>query len=175
MHTSFGGEVKPSVPCRRFTACKRTLQPAIGPYPEHVLWSSHLHNKSKVCLILSFDLLHRFSKWCPEVCSWISVCVFSHATYTILLDLFILICVSNANLEAPHCVGLSIFAKECVAKCDKQQIFGTNGNRSKTIFMLKLMVVYIWEMLANFPFRSLSSSVLCKNLMTEIRKICNWP
>jgi hypothetical protein len=23
--TSFGGEVKPSVPCRRFTACKRTL------------------------------------------------------------------------------------------------------------------------------------------------------
>jgi hypothetical protein len=24
--TSFGGEVKPSVPCRRFTACKRTLQ-----------------------------------------------------------------------------------------------------------------------------------------------------
>jgi hypothetical protein len=24
--TSFGGEVKPSVPCRRFTACKRTPQ-----------------------------------------------------------------------------------------------------------------------------------------------------
>jgi hypothetical protein len=24
--TSFGGEVKPSVPCRRFTACKRTLR-----------------------------------------------------------------------------------------------------------------------------------------------------
>jgi hypothetical protein len=24
--TSFGGEVKLSVPCRRFTACKRTLQ-----------------------------------------------------------------------------------------------------------------------------------------------------
>jgi hypothetical protein len=24
--TTFGGEVKPSVPCRRFTACKRTLQ-----------------------------------------------------------------------------------------------------------------------------------------------------
>jgi hypothetical protein len=23
--TCFGGEVKPSVPCRRFTACKRTL------------------------------------------------------------------------------------------------------------------------------------------------------
>jgi hypothetical protein len=23
---SFGGEVKPSVPCRRFTACKRTLE-----------------------------------------------------------------------------------------------------------------------------------------------------
>jgi hypothetical protein len=23
---SFGGEVKPSVPCRRFTACKRTLR-----------------------------------------------------------------------------------------------------------------------------------------------------
>jgi hypothetical protein len=23
--TSFGGEVKPSVPCRRFTACKRTF------------------------------------------------------------------------------------------------------------------------------------------------------
>jgi hypothetical protein len=23
---SFGGEVKPSVPCRRFPACKRTLQ-----------------------------------------------------------------------------------------------------------------------------------------------------
>jgi hypothetical protein len=23
---SFGGEVKPSVPCRRFAACKRTLQ-----------------------------------------------------------------------------------------------------------------------------------------------------
>jgi hypothetical protein len=22
----FGGEVKPSVPCRRFTACKRTLR-----------------------------------------------------------------------------------------------------------------------------------------------------
>jgi hypothetical protein len=24
--TSFRGEVKPSVPCRRFTACKRTLR-----------------------------------------------------------------------------------------------------------------------------------------------------
>jgi hypothetical protein len=24
--TSFGGEVKPSVPCHRFTACKRTLR-----------------------------------------------------------------------------------------------------------------------------------------------------
>jgi hypothetical protein len=24
--TSYGGEVKPSVPCRRFTACKRTLR-----------------------------------------------------------------------------------------------------------------------------------------------------
>jgi hypothetical protein len=24
--TSFGEEVKPSVPCRKFTACKRTLQ-----------------------------------------------------------------------------------------------------------------------------------------------------
>jgi hypothetical protein len=24
--TSFGGEVKPSVPCRRFTACKRSLR-----------------------------------------------------------------------------------------------------------------------------------------------------
>jgi hypothetical protein len=24
--TSFGGEVKPSVPCRRFTACKITLR-----------------------------------------------------------------------------------------------------------------------------------------------------
>jgi hypothetical protein len=24
--TSFGGEVKSSVPCRRFTACKRTLR-----------------------------------------------------------------------------------------------------------------------------------------------------
>jgi hypothetical protein len=24
--TSFGGEVKPSVPCCRFTACKRTLR-----------------------------------------------------------------------------------------------------------------------------------------------------
>jgi hypothetical protein len=24
--TSFGGEVKPSVPCRRFTACKKTLR-----------------------------------------------------------------------------------------------------------------------------------------------------
>jgi hypothetical protein len=24
--TSFGGEVKPSVPCRRFTTCKRTLR-----------------------------------------------------------------------------------------------------------------------------------------------------
>jgi hypothetical protein len=24
--TSFGGEVKPLAPCRRFTACKRTLQ-----------------------------------------------------------------------------------------------------------------------------------------------------
>jgi hypothetical protein len=24
--TSFGGEVKPLVPCRRFTACKRSLQ-----------------------------------------------------------------------------------------------------------------------------------------------------
>jgi hypothetical protein len=24
--TSFGGEVKPSVPCRRFTACNRTLR-----------------------------------------------------------------------------------------------------------------------------------------------------
>jgi hypothetical protein len=27
--TSFGGEVKPSVPCRRFTACKRTLRARI--------------------------------------------------------------------------------------------------------------------------------------------------
>jgi hypothetical protein len=24
--TSFGGEVKPLVPCRKFTACKRTLR-----------------------------------------------------------------------------------------------------------------------------------------------------
>jgi hypothetical protein len=24
--TSYGGEVKPSVPCRRFTACKRNLR-----------------------------------------------------------------------------------------------------------------------------------------------------
>jgi hypothetical protein len=29
--TSFGGEVKPSVPCRRFTACKRTLRAWIEP------------------------------------------------------------------------------------------------------------------------------------------------
>jgi hypothetical protein len=28
---SFGGEVKPSVPCRRFVLCKRTL---------HLVWSS---------------------------------------------------------------------------------------------------------------------------------------
>jgi hypothetical protein len=27
--TSFGGEVKPSVPCRRFTACKRSLRAGI--------------------------------------------------------------------------------------------------------------------------------------------------
>jgi hypothetical protein len=29
---SFGGEVKPSVPCRRFAACKRSL---------HLLWKLH--------------------------------------------------------------------------------------------------------------------------------------
>jgi len=33
---SFGGEVKPSVPCRRFAACKRSL---------HLLWKSHAVGK----------------------------------------------------------------------------------------------------------------------------------
>jgi hypothetical protein len=31
--TSFGGEVKPSVPCRRFTPCKRTLRAQIKMLP----------------------------------------------------------------------------------------------------------------------------------------------
>jgi hypothetical protein len=35
MH-SFGGEVKPSVPCRRFAACKISL---------HLLWKSHVVGK----------------------------------------------------------------------------------------------------------------------------------
>jgi len=33
---SFGGEVKPSVPCRRFAACKRSL---------HLPWKSHVVGK----------------------------------------------------------------------------------------------------------------------------------
>jgi len=33
---SFGGEVKPSVPCRRFAACKRSL---------HLPWKSHVAGK----------------------------------------------------------------------------------------------------------------------------------
>ena len=33
---SFGGEVKPSVPCRRFTACKRSL---------NVTWKSGIFSK----------------------------------------------------------------------------------------------------------------------------------
>ena len=33
---SFGGEVKPSVPCRRFTACKRSL---------NVMWKSGISGK----------------------------------------------------------------------------------------------------------------------------------
>ena len=33
---SFGGEVKPSVPCRSFTACKRSL---------HLPWKSHVVGK----------------------------------------------------------------------------------------------------------------------------------
>jgi hypothetical protein len=33
---SFGGEVKPSVPCRRFAACKISL---------HLLWKSHAVGK----------------------------------------------------------------------------------------------------------------------------------
>jgi hypothetical protein len=37
--TSFGGEVKQSVPCRRFTACKRTLQ-AWNRFSGHVSHSS---------------------------------------------------------------------------------------------------------------------------------------
>jgi hypothetical protein len=34
--SSFGGEVKPSVPCRRFEACKRSL---------HLVWKSHAVGK----------------------------------------------------------------------------------------------------------------------------------
>jgi hypothetical protein len=33
---SFGREVKPSVPCRSFTACKRSV---------HLLWKSHVVRK----------------------------------------------------------------------------------------------------------------------------------
>jgi hypothetical protein len=35
---SFGGEVKPSVPCRKFAACKRSL---------HLPWKSHAVGKFK--------------------------------------------------------------------------------------------------------------------------------
>jgi hypothetical protein len=48
---SFGGEVKPSVPCRRFTACKRTF----GHEEESVIsvskiQSGHFSPKSPDCL-----------------------------------------------------------------------------------------------------------------------------
>jgi hypothetical protein len=63
--TSFGGEVKPSVPCRRFTACKRTLrtwielvvsvsriQEAISHprLPARWLWQSH-RDRAKTCAV----------------------------------------------------------------------------------------------------------------------------
>jgi hypothetical protein len=67
--------------------------------------------------------------------------------------------VNSTNCEAPQNVDFSVFAKERVAKCDKQQALGTNSNKSKTIFMLKLIVGYVWEKVANFQFRSLSSCV----------------
>jgi hypothetical protein len=46
--TSFGGEVKPSVPCRRFTACKRTLRAWIKMLRK--LNCLHFSPKSPDCL-----------------------------------------------------------------------------------------------------------------------------
>jgi len=53
---SFGGEVKPLVPCRRFTACERTLEciMEVGIYRQNY-WSSFLPTISSTfrCLELS--------------------------------------------------------------------------------------------------------------------------
>ena len=46
---SFGGEVKPSVPCRRFTACKRFL---------NATWKSDISGK-----IHRLFLAHKFHRW----------------------------------------------------------------------------------------------------------------
>jgi hypothetical protein len=48
--TSFGGEVKPSVPCRRFTACKRTLRAWIEMFRKAKFKSLHFSPKSPDCL-----------------------------------------------------------------------------------------------------------------------------
>jgi hypothetical protein len=56
--TSFGGEVKPSVPCRRFTACKRTLRAWIEMFrnkfsghfsPKSPGSGSHIRIESNLC------------------------------------------------------------------------------------------------------------------------------
>jgi hypothetical protein len=39
---SFGGEVKPAVPCRRFMACKRTL---------NVMWKSAFRQNSRLLFL----------------------------------------------------------------------------------------------------------------------------
>ena len=46
---SFGGEVKPSVPCRRFAACKRSL---------HLPWKSHVVGKIDRPFLTHTSLLH---------------------------------------------------------------------------------------------------------------------
>jgi hypothetical protein len=52
---SFGGEVKPAVPCRRFAACKRTL---------NVTWKSAFRQNSR---------LHFLAHYIPPLSAWISL------------------------------------------------------------------------------------------------------
>ena len=64
---SFGGEVKPSVPCRRFTACKRFL---------NVTWKSGISGKIHWPLLAHIDIFVN--------CSWVNTrwqCYSTHNQY----------------------------------------------------------------------------------------------
>jgi hypothetical protein len=64
-HTSFGGEVKQSVPCHRFTACKRTLH----SMSEMLCRPNFPHRFSPVTLLFRYQMaLVVESGWFEWVC-----------------------------------------------------------------------------------------------------------